>query len=91
MQVVNGAGTNQLEGANILIATGTKPAVNAKVPINGRNIIDSDQILSMAQLPKTGQVTERLLVVFLASRTNLGQKLYNRILGNASHMDSSSN
>jgi pyruvate/2-oxoglutarate dehydrogenase complex dihydrolipoamide dehydrogenase (E3) component len=36
-----------------LIATGTKPAVNAKVPVNGRNIIDSDQILSMRQIPKT--------------------------------------
>ena len=29
----------------IVIATGTKPAVNPKVPINGRNIINSDQIL----------------------------------------------
>jgi NAD(P) transhydrogenase len=51
--VDNGAGRNQLEGANILIATGTKPAVNAKVPVNGRTIIDSDQILDMTQLPKT--------------------------------------
>jgi NAD(P) transhydrogenase len=51
--VDNGTGRNQLEGANILIATGTKPAVNAKVPVNGRTIIDSDQILDMTQLPKT--------------------------------------
>jgi NAD(P) transhydrogenase len=51
--VDNGSGRNQLEGANILIATGTKPAVNAKVPVNGRTIIDSDQILDMTQLPKT--------------------------------------
>jgi NAD(P) transhydrogenase len=51
--VDNGIGRNQLEGANILIATGTKPAVNAKVPVNGRTIIDSDQILDMPQLPKT--------------------------------------
>src|SRR6202451_2530044 len=29
----------------IVIASGTKPAVTAKVPINGRNIIDSDQVL----------------------------------------------
>jgi len=27
--------------------------VNAKVPINGRTIIDSDQILNMTQIPKT--------------------------------------
>ena len=51
--VDNGTRRNQLEGANILIATGTKPAVNAKVPVNGRTIIDSDQILDMTQLPKT--------------------------------------
>jgi len=37
----------------VVIATGTKPSVNPKVPINGRNIINSDQILSMAQIPKT--------------------------------------
>ncbi len=53
VQVDNGTGRNQLQGANILIATGTKPAVNAKVPVNGRTIIDSDQILAMTQLPKT--------------------------------------
>jgi len=53
VQVENGGGRNELEGANILIATGTKPAVNAKVPINGRTIIDSDQILNMTQIPKT--------------------------------------
>src|SRR6202795_4762960 len=53
VQVENGGGRNEIEGANILIATGTKPAVNAKVPVNGRNIIDSDQILCMTQIPKT--------------------------------------
>ena len=37
----------------MVLATGTKPAVNAKVPINGRNIISSDQILSMPQIPRT--------------------------------------
>src|SRR6201981_713366 len=44
VQVENDGGRNQIEGANILIATGTKPAANSKVPVNGRNIIDSDQI-----------------------------------------------
>jgi len=53
IQVENGNGRNELEAANVLIATGTKPAVNAKVPVNGRTIIDSDQILSMTQIPKT--------------------------------------
>src|SRR5205085_4919609 len=53
VMVENGGGRNELEGANILIATGTKPAINAKVPVNGRTIIDSDQILDMTQIPKT--------------------------------------
>ena len=53
IQVENGNGRNELKAANVLIATGTKPAVNAKVPVNGRTIIDSDQILNMTQIPKT--------------------------------------
>src|SRR6266481_5981600 len=53
IQVENGNGRTELEAAKVLIATGTKPAVNAKVPVNGRTIIDSDQILNMTQIPKT--------------------------------------
>src|ERR1700746_1283456 len=53
VQGENGNGRNELEAANVLIATGTKPAVNARVPVNGRTIIDSDQILDMTQIPKT--------------------------------------
>ncbi len=37
----------------IIIACGSKPAVSSKVPLNGRNIIDSDQILMMPEVPKT--------------------------------------
>ena len=37
----------------IIIATGTKPAVSPEVPLNGRNIINSDQILQMPEIPKT--------------------------------------
>ena len=36
-----------------IIATGTKPASSDKVPINGRNIVNSDQILQMPDMPKT--------------------------------------
>ncbi len=46
-------GMAEFEADYVVIATGTKPAVNSKVPINGRNIINSDQILSMPQIPKT--------------------------------------
>ena len=38
---------------NIVIATGTKPAASPKVPYNNRNIINSDQILNMPEIPKT--------------------------------------
>ncbi len=38
---------------SVVIATGTKPAVSAKVPINGRNILNSDQVLQMTDIPKT--------------------------------------
>jgi len=37
----------------IIIATGTKPAPSTKVVLNGRNVIDSDQILMMPEVPKT--------------------------------------
>ncbi len=53
LRVENGNGFAEIEGEYIVIATGTKPAANPKVPINGRNIIDSDQILSMPQVPRT--------------------------------------
>ena len=53
VRVANSSGFGEYEGEYIIIATGTKPAVNPKVPINGRNIINSDQILSMPQIPRT--------------------------------------
>jgi NAD(P) transhydrogenase len=53
MRVENNNGFSELEGEYVILATGTKPAVNPKVPINGRNIINSDQILSMPQVPRT--------------------------------------
>src|SRR5450432_3119640 len=53
IRVENTTGFNELEGDFVVIATGTKPATNPKVPINGRNIINSDQILTMPVMPKT--------------------------------------
>jgi NAD(P) transhydrogenase len=53
VRVENNNGFSELEGEYIILATGTKPAVNSKVPINGRNIINSDQILAMPQVPRT--------------------------------------
>ncbi len=40
-----------LEADRIIIAVGTKPATSPKVPVNGRNIINSDQILGLETLP----------------------------------------
>ncbi len=36
-----------------IVAVGTKPATSPKVPLNNRNILNSDQILEMPELPKT--------------------------------------
>jgi NAD(P) transhydrogenase len=53
IRVENSTGFSELEGDYLVIATGTKPAANPKVPINGRNIINSDQILTMPMIPRT--------------------------------------
>jgi NAD(P) transhydrogenase len=53
IKVTNSRGGTELAADVIVIATGTKPAFSAKVPINARTIIDSDQILDMPSIPKT--------------------------------------
>jgi NAD(P) transhydrogenase len=53
IRVENSNSYGEFEAKYIVIATGTKPTANPKVPVNGRNIINSDQILSMPQIPKT--------------------------------------
>ncbi|HUB00414.1 MAG TPA: Si-specific NAD(P)(+) transhydrogenase [Terracidiphilus sp.] len=42
-----------LEADNVIIGVGTGPACSPKVPINGRTIINSDQILGLEELPKS--------------------------------------
>ena len=53
LRVISAIGQADYEAKSIVIATGTKPAESAKVPLNGRSIVNSDQILQMANLPKT--------------------------------------
>lgn len=53
IRVRSPGGQTELEGRAIVIATGTKPAESPKVPLNNRNILSSDQVLQMAELPKT--------------------------------------
>jgi NAD(P) transhydrogenase len=46
-------GETTLEGDRIIIAVGTKPASSPKVPINGRTIINSDQVLDLPNLARS--------------------------------------
>ena len=51
---VDGArGSNTYEAENIVIAVGTRPASSPTVPVNGRTIINSDQVLELPELPKS--------------------------------------
>ena len=51
---IDGArGSEVYEAEKVVIAVGTKPASTPTVPLNGRTIINSDQILDLAGLPKT--------------------------------------
>jgi NAD(P) transhydrogenase len=51
--VENSKGKTEIEAPFVIIGTGTKPAVSPRVPINGASIINSDQILSMPEIPRT--------------------------------------
>jgi NAD(P) transhydrogenase len=53
LNVESSRGVSKVEADFIILAPGTKPASSPKVPINCRTIINSDQILDMAQIPKT--------------------------------------
>ena len=53
LRVLGSRGQQDYEAEKIIIATGTKPASSPLVPFNNRNIINSDQILQMPQIPKT--------------------------------------
>lgn len=53
VRVVNSRGQADYESAVIVIATGTKPSDSPAVPINGKTIINSDQILAIEHIPKT--------------------------------------
>jgi NAD(P) transhydrogenase len=52
IRVESARGVSDYEAGIIIIGTGTKPAVSPKVPLNGRTIINSDQILQMPDIPK---------------------------------------
>lgn len=53
LRVDSSRGSTTYEAENIIIATGTKPAVSDKVPLNGRTVVNSDQILDLKGIPRT--------------------------------------
>jgi NAD(P) transhydrogenase len=53
VRVVNSKGQSDYEAAHIIIATGTKPATSDRVPLNGKTIINSDQILDLPEIPRS--------------------------------------
>jgi NAD(P) transhydrogenase len=53
VRVVNSRGQGDLEAPTVIITTGTKPATSETVPLNGRTIVNSDQILDISEIPKT--------------------------------------
>ncbi len=53
VKVTSERGVAEIEGDKILVAVGTRPAASSKVPINGRTIINSDQIFALPKIPKT--------------------------------------
>src|SRR3981081_2426959 len=53
IHVVSTKNQSDYEATNVIIGTGTKPAESPLVPFNNRNIINSDEILRMPEIPKT--------------------------------------
>lgn len=46
------AGTSRVSGDHFLIACGTRPAHSATVPLDGRRVIDSDQLMKAERFPR---------------------------------------
>jgi NAD(P) transhydrogenase len=53
IRVQNSQGQSDYEASFVVIATGTKPAESPTVPLNSRNIINSDQVFSLSSIPRS--------------------------------------
>ncbi len=53
IKVENVRGSQVHEASTVIVATGTKPATSPRVPLNGKTIVNSDQILDIPSIPKT--------------------------------------
>jgi NAD(P) transhydrogenase len=51
-QVQGGQGIMEVTADNFLIAVGTHPASDARIPLDGQRIYNSDQFLSLRELPR---------------------------------------
>lgn len=51
--IENPRGQTTCEAGAVVIATGTRPAQSSAVPVDGRTVILSDQVLQLPELPKT--------------------------------------
>ncbi len=52
LEIESAEGATRVRGEHILIACGTRPAHNETVPLDGKRIIDSDQLLKGENLPR---------------------------------------
>ena len=52
VRVNSSRGSTDYEADTIIIATGTKPADSETVRVNGRTIVNSDQLLELKEIPK---------------------------------------
>lgn len=53
IRVVGPQTQGEFESEFVVVAPGTRPAVTPQVPLNGKTIISSDQVLALAQIPRT--------------------------------------
>src|SRR4030095_13844225 len=56
VKVESSHGRSLCKADAFIIATGTKPAESPDVPINGRTILQSDQVMLLAELPRSMMV-----------------------------------
>src|SRR6266542_2658909 len=52
LEVQGVAGTTRVSADHVLVACGTRPAHSPTVPIDGRRVIDSDQLMSIERFPR---------------------------------------
>ncbi|MHB8735485.1 MAG: Si-specific NAD(P)(+) transhydrogenase [Terriglobales bacterium] len=52
VEVLGPTGSMLFQAGVIIIATGTRPAASPLVPVNGRTIVSSDQVLQMPEIPR---------------------------------------